>query len=599
MGQNNTSAHTDSITVLLEHANQSDSIKYLITLGTTSFEEEDYATALQQYFLGLKLAEASSNIHQAAYASNNIGRVYYDMENYKEGLIYLNKSLKYYQIENDKKSQGGIFNNIALIYYETDSIDRAIEYYQKALDIKKKFNEKLNIAAIQHNLGLVFIEQKDYAHAIQNLVSSRKIFEELGHSKHVANTTNNIGRAYYKNGEYDQALEYYKKGLEEAKKINSAFLVMDNYHYQADCYGKMNNYEQAFNYSNKYHALNDSVLNIDKKKELAEIHARFENEIEEQENKLLKKENEANAATIKLQYMAAAGILIIAVFVGILALNFYFGNKAKKKTNDILRAQKLEIEQQNKSLSTLNLELSEQKKEVEALNSVKDKLFSIISHEFRSPLNSLKGTLTLMEIGALSDEEITNISKELSDKINSTSIFLENLLNWAKSQMRGFNAIPEQVELKELTEENIELLRPIAAKKNIRLENNLPDDSNAFIDPNMINLILRNLISNAIKFSLSGGVIEVNSDKNEHYQTISIKDHGIGMTKETMNMLFKMHTFTTRGTANERGTGLGLYIAKNFVETNGGEIWVESEANSGSTFSFTIPTETEKTLQNP
>ncbi len=303
----------------------------------------------------------------------------------------------------------------------------------------------------------------------------------------------------------------------------------------------------------------------------------------------MKKENEANTATIKLQYLAEAGMLVIAILIGALAIILFKSNKAKIKTNELLRAQKLEIEQQNNSLSKLNSELTEQKKEVEALNSVKDKLFSIISHEFRSPLNSLKGTLTLMEIGALSDAEIGDISKELSDKINSTSIFLENLLNWAKSQMSGFNAIPEYIVLNLLAEENIQLLKPIATKKNIFIENNIPEESKVYADPNMINLILRNLISNAIKFSLPGGVIEINCEKNKDHQTVSVKDYGIGMTKETINMLFKMHTFTTRGTANERGTGLGLYIAKNFIETNGGKIWVESNVGTGTTFSFTVP----------
>ena len=337
-------------------------------------------------------------------------------------------------------------------------------------------------------------------------------------------------------------------------------------------------------------------MNIDKKKEIAEIQAKYENEIEKQENELLKKENETNVAIIKMQYIAVAGVFIVTILSAVLAIIYYRANQTKKKANELLIAQKLTIEDKNKVLSQLNQEITnqneeitEQKKALEELNGIKDKLFSIISHEFRSPLNSLKGTLALLKVGALSEEELNMISKELTDKINSTSIFLDNLLNWAKSQMQGIQAKPADVNLKEVASENILLLKSMADKKRIQLENRISEESNAFVDPNMMNLIFRNLISNAIKFSMKGGSILIHSAKNGQYNTISVKDNGIGMSQENIKMLFQVQSFTTRGTANERGTGLGLYISKNFIESNGGKIWVESEEGNGSTFKFTIP----------
>ena len=155
--------------------------------------------------------------------------------------------------------------------------------------------------------------------------------------------------------------------------------------------------------------------------------------------------------------------------------------------------------------------------------------------------------------------------------------------------MHGISACPENVELKDLAEENIQLLKSLADKKKIQLYNKIPDNCKAYIDPNMMNLIFKNLISNAIKFSLNGTVIEICSEMNSHLYTISIKDSGVGISRNNMKMLFQLQSFTTRGTANERGTGLGLYITKNFVESNGGEIWVESIEGSGSTFKFTVP----------
>lgn len=586
----------DSLQKLLKGTNKADSITFLMLIGEEYFLSEHYSKALDYFFPSLKHYEANDDLTGIADASNSIGRVYYNMENYKEGLIYYKKALKYYEAIDDEEGTGGVLNNLALIYYEIDSIDLAVENYQKALKIKKKYDDKLDIAAIYHNLGLVFINQKLFTKGIENFVSSRKIFLDLGYDKHAANTTNNIGRAYYRNAQYNEALDYFEIALDEAIKLNSSFLIMDNYKYQADCYAKMGSFQKAYIFSKEYYLLKDSLLNIDKRKEIAEIQAKYENEIEEQENKILKKENEANAATIKMQYFIVSAIFIISILAGVLAVIYYRGNRIKMKANDLLKTQKKEIQKKNDVLLDLNEEITgqhseikEQKRELEELNGIKDKLFSIISHEFRSPLNSLKGTLALLKIGALSEDELNLISRELNDKINNTTIFLDNLLNWAKSQMHGIKAKPAHIKLKELAEGNIQLLKSMAYKKKIRLVNKIPDECRAYVDPNMLDLVFRNLISNAIKFSLRGGVIEISSEKNGNMNTLSVKDDGIGMSGKNINMLFRVQTFTTRGTANERGTGLGLFITKNFVESNGGKIWVESEEGSGSTFKFTVP----------
>ena len=586
----------DSLNNLLQSANQEDSIDYLLQIGLQHFDAENYSTSLEYFFSCLKLTERTNHKSGSPDAENSIGRVYYNLDNFKMALEYYNRALDSYQKLDDEESIGGVLNNLALVYYEIDSIDKAIEFYNLALEIKKKYNDTLNIGAISHNLGLVYNSQGKLDLAIENLETSREIFQTLGFHSYVVNATNNIGRVYFKRKEYNKALRYFQQALDKAQETGSPFLIMDNYKYQADCYSAMKNYQEALWYSNEYYSMKDSLLNIEKNKEIAEIQAKYENEIEEQENMLLKQENEANAATIKLQYIGGIGIFIITILAVTLAAIYYRSNQVKKKANDLLKTQKVEIESKNHDLSLLNdeitkqnQEIKEQKKELEDLNAIKDKLFSIISHEFKSPLNSLKGTLALLKMGALSPKEITEISIELSDKISTTSIFLDNLLNWAKSQMHGIQVRPEDVPIQDITNENVALLRSMAEKKRIKIENKVNASARAFVDPDMLNLILKNLLSNAIKFSLPGGAIEIKNETDEEHNIISIKDSGIGMTEENINMLFQLQTYTSRGTANERGTGLGLYITKNFVESNGGKIWVESDQGKGSTFKFTIP----------
>jgi len=589
----------DSLKNMLASASIEDSIRVYKEIGEVYFNDEDFKNSIDYFFSSLKLAETYNKSGGAADASNSIGSVYYNTENLPNALSYYIKALSYYRQANNEERQGTVYNNLALVYYEMDSLNEAISFYTKALKIKKKYGLQRDVGAILHNLGLVYMHTKDFNSAIKNLMEAREIFIELNNMRFVANATNNIGRAYYKFGKYEEALNYFEKGIEEARAINSSFLLMDNYKYQADCYAKMEKFQEAYWYSNEYYNLKDSLLNIDKEKELAEIQAKYENEKQEQENELLKKENEANAATIRMQKIIGIGIAIISLLAAFLAIIYYRGNKNKQLANELLTAQKLEIEQKNRALSLLNDEINnqnsairQQKLELEDLNNIKDKLFSIISHEFRSPLNSLKGTLALLKVGALNEQELNIISNELTDKINSTSIFLDNLLNWAKSQMQGISPKAITIDLKEIADENVEFLRSISEKKKVRLENKIDRPLIARADPNMMHLVVRNLISNAVKFTVRGGHIQVMGEQRDNTIVFSVKDDGIGMSRENQKLLFQIHSFTTRGTANERGTGLGLFISKNFVESNNGKIWVESEEGVGSTFFFSLPVAT-------
>ncbi len=235
-------------------------------------------------------------------------------------------------------------------------------------------------------------------------------------------------------------------------------------------------------------------------------------------------------------------------------------------------------------------------KELEDLNKLKDKLLSIVSHDFRSPLNSLRGTLSLFLKGALSNEELNLLTESLVDKLDNTYNLLENLLNWAKSQMQGMKVYAKMINLKAISEDCIDLLTPIADKKHVKITNHIKTSLVAFADNEMVKLIIRNLMSNAIKFTTTGNEIILEAIPDEDKVTISVADNGAGISNENQDKLFKLDNFSTMGTSNESGIGLGLLLCKDFVDKNGGEIWFESELEKGSTFYFTLPVK-EKDIQ--
>jgi signal transduction histidine kinase len=237
-------------------------------------------------------------------------------------------------------------------------------------------------------------------------------------------------------------------------------------------------------------------------------------------------------------------------------------------------------------------ELKESENQLKELNATKDKLFSIIAHDLRSPFNTILGYSDLLanNIKNYDSEKIVKFSAQINSAAVNTLVLLDNLLNWAKSQTGQITFKPVKLNLQPIITHVIEILNPTAELKNIAINCFQSNGIEVYADPYMLKIILRNLIANAIKFTNSKGSIEVKALKKDNFIEITISDNGIGMNKEALNKLFIIQTNeTTVGTANEKGSGLGLVLCKEFIEKQRGEIWVESEIGKGSNFKFTLP----------
>ena len=236
--------------------------------------------------------------------------------------------------------------------------------------------------------------------------------------------------------------------------------------------------------------------------------------------------------------------------------------------------------------------LKESEASLKELNATKDKLFSIIAHDLRSPFTGILGFSELLKENL--KESTISQSEKYATLINSsaknTLVLLDNLLNWAKSQTGQINFNPQKIVLSSSIQEIIEMTNSQAKVKNISIHKVESDEIEVSADENMLKIILRNLISNAIKFTKSGGNINIVLISNENHVEISISDNGIGINEEKLKTLFNIISNTTSlGTANEKGSGLGLVLCKEFVEKQGGIIWVESLEGKGSDFKFTLP----------
>jgi signal transduction histidine kinase len=252
----------------------------------------------------------------------------------------------------------------------------------------------------------------------------------------------------------------------------------------------------------------------------------------------------------------------------------------------------IDLKKAKKTISLQNEELEEQRKLLRELNASKDKFFSIVAHDLRNPI---AGFLNLTDVLAtnfnvFSEDESKEFITVMNEASKQLYNLLENLLQWSRSQTGSIKYEPQYISAKKMIDETIDALLVNIENKKLKVNIKVDEKLIAFVDENMITTVIRNLISNAIKFSTQSGVINIRAEQNKNSIVLSIIDNGVGMTIENKNKLFKIDQhLTTPGTSDEKGSGLGLILCKEFIDKNGGNIWVESELNKGSSFSFSIP----------
>lgn len=263
-------------------------------------------------------------------------------------------------------------------------------------------------------------------------------------------------------------------------------------------------------------------------------------------------------------------------------LQMQFNNNALSDINTAIEQQKIELAQKAYLLEEKTQQLTQ-------LDSLKNRLFSIISHDLRTPIYSLRNLFGNVQQYDLPGDEIKLLVPDIINDLNYTTSLMENLLQWAKSQMQGDSINPQLIDIALMVNEVQQLLRLQAENKQVYVNSKIDPSIYIFADKEMINLVLRNLLSNAIKFTPNLGKVYVGASVKNDIVEIFVKDTGTGISNENIQRLFSNNYFTTNGTANESGTGLGLMLCKEFLAKNGGEIFVESEVGKGSKFTFTLP----------
>lgn len=553
------------------------------SLGGIYYSQGNLPLAADNYLKALRYYEEIMNKPGMITTLSALGDIYARQNNFSKSIEYNVRALSLYEQSSNKFMAVTGYDNIGNIYLRQNNPVKAREYFVKSLSLYSEMKNEAGVAATLFQLGNIEQANGKTNTAISYYNRSLDISQKLKAQPIIVSNLNALGKTYTQSQEYDEAISNFQKAIKLAKGAGMKFELETAYQGLAIVYKLTQKEKKASTFSTLSNELKDSIYNDSNLKKLTDQLLVYESEKKQQQIELLNKEQQIQESEL-MREREIRNLLTYASFIlGLIFVVLVFFTIQNRRIAKSLRKQQIELIEKNASIS-------EQKEKLDQLNTVKDRFFSIISHDLRNNLTTMKLYFDLVSHQDYVPQNNSDITRQISSSVENTIDLLENLLVWASAQIKGIPIHVQKLNIHTLSQENINLLSGTAHQKNIALCNAVTEDTTAYGDIDMINLVIRNLISNAIKFTDEGGSIVLSSHLQNNQCVITVKDNGIGISSENLSKLFNQHAHpTTKGTANEKGTGLGLILCKDFVERNGGTIWAESYKNEGSTFCFTLP----------
>ncbi len=572
-----------------------------------------YLVQGNHYYAIESLKEASSlafNHHVASWKGKvciKLSLLYDDLQQYEEALKYASMAMDVADV-NDRNIRQATFSRMGDIYLKLNQPENARRLFGQAVLLAA---DSLSIYTLQGKLANADIMQGQYALAQAKAEKNLKFAGTSTDSTLKGKALFLMGEILFAQKKYDSAISFFQKALQEAKPLQlhqvrasvlnqlaASYAAMGDYaqaqllyeqglslcvshglRYEqaAICRGlsqlfqNQKDYQKALDFQCQYSEIRDSLFNDGILNQMARMEMKVQALKEQDFIQALRHENAFITHSIEQEKNKQMIFMVIAVvlfFISMIAIRLGYSNYRSHK----------KLKQKNKELAELN--------------ATKDKFFSIIAHDLKAPFNSLLGFSEVLTLHAenKSTKEIMEYSGLVYSAARKLYHLVENLLQWSRAQLGAVPYKPECLHIATQTSNVVSLLKMNAESKDIVLTQRIHPDIVAYGDANHYNTILRNLLSNAIKFSKVGSVISIGAEMEQDHVKVWVSDSGMGMHEEQIRRLFTINqTASENGTLNEKGSGLGLLICKEFVELNKGEIWVESQFGKGSVFNFTLP----------
>jgi signal transduction histidine kinase len=560
-----------------------------------------------------------------AYRNLSILYFYYD-ENYSISMEYLQRALDIFENNHDSIGIANCYISLGHAYRSLRARDKEIEYHKKSLEIFKrlKITERIGVSsmnlgesylnngeydksrsllkyAIRINdsinklttlsscykaMGMLEYMQKDFDLAEKNFIKVLEISDRLGDNFQKISTIESmiqLASLYKLKGDTRSQVTFLKKAAEFSQKNYLMSYLHIIYTELILYYSKENDQKSVQKYITEYKVVSDSINS----RQLTDRSGQIGNIVElhnlEKEKRKLEQHNLVQNERLRRRNMILLVIIISGSVLVWLLLKIYRKNKKITEVNKLLSSQREIIENQRQHL--------------EELNNTKDKFFSIVAHDLRSPLASLKSFSDLLidQVDSLTIEEIKVMGNQLQIDVDNTIKMTDTLLTWARIQMKDYEILTEKFFLSELVSDISDFYKEVAEKKGIKFSYNVDNNLTVFADKNQIAFILRNLVNNAIKFTNKDGFVKLRADPLPGGEVqISVTDNGTGISDDLKkNIFFIGKKQSASGTAGEKGTGLGLILSYEFIKLNNGSIEIDSQEGYGTTFKIRLKSSNE------
>ncbi|HPR32415.1 MAG TPA: tetratricopeptide repeat-containing sensor histidine kinase [Prolixibacteraceae bacterium] len=519
----------------------------------------------------------SGNKRDISTSLNNLGRMYIDWGKYETGLDYYLQSLGLLDSLSDHRTLGIRYNNIGMVYQMMKNHPEAIQWFNKAIETESPYGQTPRLAIRYYNIGNSYMAQLKREEAKINFEKAYAIFQAAGLIPQLSKVSGSLGQLYVNMGLPEKAAPWLMKSKDYAEQAGILPELAICYRHLYEFYKAQGRYKESLNFYELYAQANDSIFNLNVSRQVEEMDAKYQTQQKQTEIERLEAENQLTQKEVAFKKRQRNFAFIGIAFLLMVSLSLYY-------LLTLLRKQKKQVEKQNAELDRLNKTLN--------------RLFAIISHDLRNATAAYQSSAKVIahHLNKGQPEKLLPIAADISANAGNLSAMLENLLQWSVIQMKGLIPRKELLNIREEAEKAAALLQADAAKKENTITLDIEPGQMLYCDRESLSLVLRNLLGNANKFT-EKGTIRIRSEKRGQELLLSVSDTGCGMDKGMVDTLFGNHNENIRkGTAGEKGTGLGMVMVKEHVEKNGGNIAVESDPDGksggkGTTFVVSFPIE--------
>lgn len=559
--------------------------RILYELGTAYQSSNRLQEALQSLLQSLDTYRVLQSDSGITVITERIALLHWQQNQPQKALEGLQQSLRYKQQTNDSLGMGMSFTLLGNVHAQLGELEIAAAYFQKSIGIWQQLQQAQNLAMSINNLANVRSAQGNKKDAEKLYLKSIQLKELLGDQLGLAGSYNNFGDFYFDQNDLERALTYFEKSAHISRQMANPKTWQVAEENLAITLEELGKFEESIQHFWQSDSLKTELSRELYNTEVAALQEKFE--AEKRSRQILELENENHLKVLALEQERGQRLLWIggSLFLLILLVFATAAFRQNRIKNRLLRANNARIEQQR-------LEVSQKNEELESITATKDRLYSIIAHNLKGPISALEGISEVIQYYRKHGppEKLDRIVAEIDKTAYQTNTLVGNLLNWARTQTQVIPYRAESLNLLGILTQCLELVAVQAERKNLRVELAVPDSLLVFSDLNFIKTVANNLLHNAIKFTPEGGNILLQANEQQNWVEVSIKDSGIGIEPKRLAAIFDASDHkSTQGTAGEQGTGLGLYVCREFIHQAGGKIWVAESSPHGTEFRFTLP----------